>query len=187
MSAGPHAPWWVPPEGNTASPIQTGQIAGVLHARRVDHPWLHRATDVMWRMIDRFAGPAGDETSGLHGGYEMFGVLAFLQRVPDRARPPRRYAGWGRCCCTGSWWNSTRTRPGRCTLRWNFAPLPDSVLRPLFGDAVIDAHRDHLAAAQLGGGGWTFNWPSWSPAAEADWRGFLTVDALRVLRANGRG
>lgn len=69
----------------------------------------------------------------------------------------------------------------------DFAPLPDSVLRPLFGDAVIDAHRDHLAAAQLGGGGWTFNWPSWSPAAEADWRGFLTVDALRVLRANGRG
>ena len=31
-----------------------------------------------------------------------------------------------------------------------------------------------------------FNWPSWSPAAEADWRGFLTVDALRVLHANGR-
>jgi hypothetical protein len=28
--------------------------------------------------------------------------------------------------------------------------------------------------------------PAWSRAAEADWRGFLTVDALRVLRANGR-
>jgi hypothetical protein len=31
-----------------------------------------------------------------------------------------------------------------------------------------------------------FNWPSWSPAAESDWRGFCTVDALRILRANGR-
>jgi hypothetical protein len=31
-----------------------------------------------------------------------------------------------------------------------------------------------------------FNWMSWSPAAESDWRGFLTVDNLRVLRANGR-
>jgi hypothetical protein len=31
-----------------------------------------------------------------------------------------------------------------------------------------------------------FNWPSWSPAAEADWRGLLTVEALRVLRANDR-
>jgi hypothetical protein len=31
-----------------------------------------------------------------------------------------------------------------------------------------------------------FNGPAGSPAAEADWRGFHTVDALRVLRANGR-
>jgi len=51
---------------------------------------------------------------------------------------------------------------------------------------VIEAHLDHLAAAQRDDGGWMFNWPSWSPAAEADWRGFITVDALRVLRANGR-
>ena len=34
-------------------------------------------------------------------------------------------------------------------------------------------------------GGWTFNWLAWSPAAEREWRGFLTVDALRLLRANG--
>jgi hypothetical protein len=68
----------------------------------------------------------------------------------------------------------------------DFAPLPDSIARPLFDDATIGAHLDHLAAAQRDDGGWMFNWPSWSPAAEADWRGFLTVDALRVLRANGR-
>ena len=30
------------------------------------------------------------------------------------------------------------------------------------------------------------NWLAWSPAAEREWRGFLTVEALRVLRANGR-
>jgi hypothetical protein len=35
-------------------------------------------------------------------------------------------------------------------------------------------------------GGWTFNWPAWSPLAELEWRGSVTVDALRVLRANGR-
>ena len=30
------------------------------------------------------------------------------------------------------------------------------------------------------------DWPSWSPAAEADRRGFLTVDILRILRASSR-
>jgi hypothetical protein len=42
------------------------------------------------------------------------------------------------------------------------------------------------AAGQRDDGGWMFNWPSWPPAAERDWRGYLTVDALRILRANGR-
>ena len=30
-----------------------------------------------------------------------------------------------------------------------------------------------------------FNWLAWSPAAEREWRGFLTVDALRLLHAHG--
>jgi hypothetical protein len=68
----------------------------------------------------------------------------------------------------------------------DFAPVPDSLARALFDDATVNAHLDHLAQGQLEDGGWTFNWPAWSPAAERDWRGFLTVDALRVLRANGR-
>jgi hypothetical protein len=59
--------------------------------------------------------------------------------------------------------------------------------RRLFDSDVIEGHLDHLAGAQGDDGGWMFNWPSWSPAAEADWRGFITVDALRVLRANDRG
>jgi hypothetical protein len=76
--------------------------------------------------------------------------------------------------------------PGETHGPLDFAPEPGSLARSLFPPGVIDAHLDHLAAAQRGDGGWMFNWLAWSPAAERDWRGFLTVDALRVLRANGR-
>jgi hypothetical protein len=51
---------------------------------------------------------------------------------------------------------------------------------------VIDAGLDHLATAQQPDGGWTVNWMAWSPAAEREWRGHATVEALRTLRANGR-
>ena len=67
----------------------------------------------------------------------------------------------------------------------DFAPEPDSLARELFDEATIKAHLDHLAHAQRDDGGWMFNWLAWSPAAEREWRGFLTVDALRILRANG--
>lgn len=175
LSQGPHAPWWVPAEGNPVSLIQTGQIAGVLYARGFTHPWRDAATEVMWRGIDQLTEP---------NAYEMFGVLAFLQHVPDRSRA-----------------NDTMQRigpllrdlvaldpnaEGETHSPLDFAPLPNSIARSLFDDATIEAHLNHLAGAQLEDGGWMFNWPAWSPAAESDWRGFLTVDALRVLRANGR-
>jgi hypothetical protein len=175
LSQGPHAPWWVPAEGNPVSLIQTGQIAGVLYARGFTHPWRDAATEVMWRGIDQLTDP---------NAYEMFGVLAFLQHVPDRARAENALQRIGpmlRALVA-----LDPNAEGETHSPLDFAPLPDSIARSLFDDATIETHLDHLAGAQLEDGGWTFNWPAWSPAAEADWRGFLTVDALRVLRANGR-
>jgi hypothetical protein len=177
VAAGPHAPWWVAAEGNPASLTQTGQIAGLLYAREVTHPWLPPATEVMWSRIARLTEP---------NGYEMFGVLAFLERVPDRDRAEEAFARVGPLILSGGLVALDPGAAGEVHSPLDFAPLPDSMARRLFDPGVIEAHLDHLAGGQLADGGWTFNWPVWSPAAEADWRGFLTVDALRVLRANGR-
>src|ERR1700751_3180671 len=48
VSEGPHAPWWTAPGENTASLIQTGQIAALLYQHRFAHPWLAGATRGMW-------------------------------------------------------------------------------------------------------------------------------------------
>jgi hypothetical protein len=174
---GGDAPWWVPEDGHPASLIQTGQICGVLHARGFAHPWLDRATEVMWSRIDALTSP---------GGYEMFGVLSFLQHVPDRPRAAAAFARVGPLLTSCGLVALDPDADGEAHSPLAFAPLPSSLARALFSEATIDAHLDHLAGSQREDGGWMFNWPSWSPAAEADWRGFLTVDALRVLRANGR-
>ena len=177
VSEGPHAPWWVPAEGHPASLIQTGQIAGLLYARGFAHPWLDRATEVMWSRIAQLTEP---------NGYEMFGVLAFLEHVPDRARAEDAFELAGPLLLSRGLVALDPEAPGETHSPLDFAPLPDSIARRLFDAATIEAHLDHLAGAQRDDGGWMFNWPSWSPAAESDWRGFLTVDALRILRANGR-
>jgi len=177
VTQGPHAPWWVPDEGHRASLIQTGQIAGVLYARGFAHPWLDGATEMMWRGVEQLTEP---------GGYEMFGVLAFLQHVPDRSRAADAFRRAGPLLFDRGLVALDPEAPGEVHTPLDFAPLPDSIARALFDEATIGAHLDHLASAQREDGGWMFNWPSWSAAAEADWRGFLTVDALRILRANGR-
>ncbi|MGH3211440.1 MAG: hypothetical protein ACRDNO_27150 [Trebonia sp.] len=178
LSQGPHAPWWAAPEGNPASLIQTGQIAGLLYTHQFAHPWLDGATRFMWSAIDTMTEP--------ENGYVMFGVLAFLEQVPDRARAEAAFERVGAMLLSSGLVALDPGAEGETFSPLDFAPLPDSIARPLFDAAAIEAHLDHLAGAQRDDGGWMFNWPAWSPAAEADWRGFLTVDALRVLRANGR-
>jgi hypothetical protein len=178
LSQGPHAPWWVAPEGNPASLIQTGQIAGLLYEHHFAHPWLDGATRFMWSAIDELTEP--------ENGYVMFGVLAFLEHVPDLARAEAAFDRVGPLLLSRGLVTLDPEAAGETQSPLDFAPLPDSIARRLFDQRTIEAHLDHLAAAQRDDGGWMFNWPAWSPAAKADWRGFLTVDALRVLRGNGR-
>jgi hypothetical protein len=176
LAGWPHAPWWVPEEGHPASLIATGMIAGTLHARGLSHPWLDRATQVMWARIGTLTEPSG---------YEMFGVLRFLQHVPDRDRAHAAFGRVGPLIIDRKLVALDPEQAGEVHGPLEFAPEPGSLARGLFDGVTIKAHLDHLARAQLEDGGWTINWPAWSPAAERDWRGFLTVDVLRLLRANG--
>ena len=171
----PHAPWWEPQDGLPASLVSTGQIAGTLHARGAAHPWLERATELMWELIGALEEPHA---------YELYGALRFLDHVPDRERAAAALARVEPALRSAV--TLDPDAPGEVHDPLGFAPSPDSIARPLFDDATIAAHLDHLAAAQREDGGWTVNFPAWSPAAGADWRGAATVDALHTLRENGR-
>jgi hypothetical protein len=173
----PHAPWWVPEDGQPASLITTGLLAATLHARRVRHPWLDRATDLLWARIDDLTAT---------GPYDMRAVLRFLEHVPARERAQRAFDRIGPMIVAQGLVTLDPGAAGEIHTPLDFAPLPGSLARSLFDKPVIDAHLDHLAAAQRDDGGWMFNWLAWSPAAEREWRGALTVEALHLLRANGR-
>jgi hypothetical protein len=173
----PHAPWLVPEDGEPASLITTGLIAGTLHARGVEHPWLDGASALLWSRI-------GSLTST--GPYDLRAVLRFLDSVPDRDRAREAVARLGPVIFGQDLVAMEPGAPGEVHTPLDFAPLPGSAARDLFDGDVIAAHLDHLAGAQRDDGGWMFNWLAWSPAAEREWRGGVTVDALHLLRANGR-
>jgi len=172
----PHAPWWAREEGRPASLATTGLIAGTLHARAVRHPWLDRATEVMWSRIGGLseAGP-----------YDLHGVFRFLEHVPDRERARQVLDGVSRLLFKLDLVALDPDAPGEVHGPLDYAPAP-GLTSGLFDGAVLDAHLDHLARAQRDDGGWTFNWMAWSPAAEQEWRGVRTVEALHTLRAYGR-
>lgn len=66
----------------------------------------------------------------------------------------------------------------------DFAPTPDSPARRLYRREVIDAELRRLAERQRDDGGWRVDFGSFSPAAELEWRGYATVQAISILQRN---
>jgi hypothetical protein len=66
----------------------------------------------------------------------------------------------------------------------DIAPTPDRPVRTLFTREAISAELQRLVDQQQDDGGWPVGFRSYSPAAVLEWRGYMTVRAVSILRAN---
>ncbi|MBT8224434.1 MAG: hypothetical protein HKP61_16395 [Dactylosporangium sp.] len=173
----PHAPWYTPNDDRKVSLLSTASIAATLHARKVTHPWLDRATDLVWSLLE---APTSTDPEELHP------AVRFLDHVPDRRRVQEVVDDLGQRLFDHGLVTLDPKAPGRIHTPLDYAPFPQSSCRVLFDAPTIAAHLDHLAAAQQDDGGWPINFTILSPVAERAWRAHFTVEALVVLRANGR-
>jgi hypothetical protein len=174
----PHAPWWQ--YEDASSPIQTPVNAAALHALGSGHPWLDGASEYCFRRLAEL------DLSRIttEAGYALQFGVAFLNVVPDAARAEQALDALAPALAPMA---AAEPDPGaEVASPLDLAPDPGSRSRRLFDDATIARHLDAVEAAQLEDGGWTVSWPDWNPAASLEWRGVATVEALRLLRANGR-
>jgi hypothetical protein len=173
-AAYPHAPWMVPSEGGSHL---TFMLAAVLLEAGVSTPWLERASDWCWQRIESQNGLAG---------YWIKAGLMFLDAVGDTERATAAIAPLaGRLEADGSipvpgGTDDERLRP------LVLSPQPGRRSRMLFTPAQIDLELDGVEAGQQHDGGWSFDFLAWCPGQELDWRGGVTLDALRTLRLHGR-
>jgi hypothetical protein len=169
----PHAPWMTPETGS----FITLALAAVLHDAGVtDDQWLQRATDWSWRSIEEQEEPRG---------YWLEFACRFLDAVADEDRARQALSA------LGSRIDLADVAPvggieGETLRPLDFSPVPNSRSRALFSQELIEAHLDLVESQQQDDGGWMFDWLAWSPAQTNDWRGVVTIRALRWLRDNGR-
>ena len=174
----PLAPWFEPPDPPESSLLMTAAIAASAHHLGVGHSWLDRATEYCWARVPDALMDGG--------GYTVRFSVDFLDAAPDRTRAasvldslaPRMPAD-GLLPVPGG-------VEGEVLRPLDIAPRPDHAARALFADEVIESELDRLAAGQQDDGGWTFTWGAWNPSVAWEWRGAVTVEALRKLRAYGR-
>jgi len=58
-------------------------------------------------------------------------------------------------------------------------------LPALYDDQVIADHLGALATRQQADGCWSLIWPAVSPADELEYKGIMTIEALKILKAYG--
>jgi hypothetical protein len=178
----PRNPIWQP--SDTSSVIQTSANAAALHALGVDHPWLDKAGEFVFRWLDELDLANVEPNPGV--GYEVRFAVSFLNAHPDEVRAGRALDALAPDLLGSGLIATEPGDAGDVQTPLDLAPMPGDRARRLFDQATIDGHLDALAAAQRDDGGWMFGWDQWNPAATLEWRGVLTVNALRVLRANAR-
>lgn len=181
---GSSAPFWTTAEPHASSLQISAFVARHAHAlarhdRAVaEHPWLERVTEYCLSAIRALGDqPFAIELSFcvrlLDEIYDQRPEAAGLLDKLGRAVPPD-----GRVPVVGG-------AEGETMRALDFAPLPNRPARELFDAAVIDAELEQLIRDQQPDGGWRVDFDNYSPQARLEWRGYITVDRLRLLRANG--
>lgn len=173
---GPHAPWFDPTDA-TPSLLMTAQLAAAGHRLELDHPWLGPATAYCWGHVAEL-----DPSQA----YTFAFVVDLLDVVPDRARADAaidvladRVPADGRIVVTEG-------VEGEELDPLDVAPWPEHAGARLFDDAVLERAAAARAEGQRDDGGWDFTWLRWTEAGTCEWRGLVTVNAVRTLRAYGR-
>jgi hypothetical protein len=174
----PRAPWWdVEGDKPPASLNPTAAIVAYLKKHRVKHPWVKRAEAYCWKAIEK---------SQLEEAHEVVAIVRFLEVATEAKVRKAAEAAFARVQAKIDQLVPLEPdAPGYFVPPLVWAPAPDSVGRRLFDDGVLAQHLEAMIERQEKDGGWPISWPPVTPACGLEWRGAITLGALKTLRAYG--
>jgi hypothetical protein len=156
----------------------TAGLVGLLYQLGVDHPWRSAGAAYCWQQLESGGLPTD--------AHELKEVLVFLEHVPDRRRADQHAAALGSDLASIPLFHLDPDAPGYGLSPLSIAPQAGSRWRALFTDAQIGAHLDRVQKDQQADGGWPITWEPPGQAAVSEWRGVVTLGALRTLTSYGR-
>lgn len=167
---------WMRPAPES-SLLATAQLAAGAQRLELDHPWLVSAAAYCWERL-------GNVTP--EDAYTFKYVVDFLDATPERSRADQELERLARLVPAEGRIRVAGGAEGEELEPVVVAPWPEHAGARVLGAAALRRGLDNLEAGQSPDGGWDFTWAKWNPVAAWEWRGAVTIEALRTLRAYGR-
>lgn len=152
-----------------------GGLWGLLRKLGVDHPLLEPLEAFCWSALDR-----------LEGAHDVSEALIFLEHARDRGRADAIAERLISALPSTPLFKADPAAAGYGLDALFFAPRPDSFCARWLEPTMIRRALEHLETQQQPDGGWPISWTPPSAAAVSEWRGIVSLRALRTLRAWGR-
>jgi hypothetical protein len=177
------APFWANADAEASSLQITAIVTAMAHrAARHDlaiaeHDWLKRATDYCLETIEAEGEAA--EPMALAFAFQALDAAGRLEAEALIEKLGARIPQDGMMKVVGG-------SPDEYMRPLDFTPLPGGPVRRLFPPKVIEVELERLEGQQDEDGGWRVDFASYSPAADLEWRGHITVKVLALLKRNGR-
>jgi len=182
LLAYPHAPWWIIERDDVANSNPTGHILGLLmkHPRWAEweqEEWIQRSIRFIWEAMEK------PEPGEYHEGVQWVSFLEHAPVTPQTSLAKEKLNAW---LAKDGVIERNPNAEGYVQKVMDWVTAPDSYAASFVTEAELDEHLDALIQQQSEDGGWPISFPAASPLGELEWRGALTVDRLRTLRAFGR-
>ncbi len=155
-------------------PYALPSVNALLLKHSVQHSWIEAASEFCWREI------AATGTTEFH---TLMPVITFLENAPERTRAEHELQRIAARLSQPGIIELDPYAEGYTQKPLDWAPTPQSFCRRIFDDETIEKHLTALAKRQQADGGWPISWGAISPAVESEWRGRVTIGALRTLDA----
>jgi hypothetical protein len=155
----------------------TAGLVGLLYQLGVEHHWRDEAEEWCWQAIEK--QPPAD-------AHTVMEVLIFLEHVPQRQRAEAAALVLAQRFPEIPDIHLDPYAPGYGLSPLQFAPMAGSRWRGLFTAAQVEADLDRFQASQEPDGGWPISWDPPGETSRFEWRGVVTLEALRTLSSYGR-
>ncbi|MFC5528263.1 prenyltransferase/squalene oxidase repeat-containing protein [Cohnella yongneupensis] len=177
----PHMPWWKTDRDDVASINPTGLVMGLLSKQTTntaifEEHWFLKNVAYVWSVIDN------EQPSGYQDGIHW---IVFLQHAADQERALPQLAK------IDDWLQRPETierdteAEGYVHKVLDWAPARNSYAAKAIAADDLNLHLEALVRQQQDDGGWPICWPTVSPGAETEWRGWVTVERLKTLKSYG--